>query len=186
MSATTPERRNTTQILVFHLNNLCVSGLHWTRISTQLLFNLLFSDYEPQSISEHLQYLFALLQNSNRKYIDPSGLVKALGLDTGQQQVHHHAKLMDDYSVKHVSPKECWLLLFSGCPGVFQALPVSAGKHAVQTTEQQPAERHPEAILWTVLLCDSVRRLFLIENSVSRPNSLLKENLLWSLWFSRS
>uniref|UniRef100_A0A3P9Q730 Ubiquitin carboxyl-terminal hydrolase 48 n=1 Tax=Poecilia reticulata TaxID=8081 RepID=A0A3P9Q730_POERE len=43
-------------------------------------------DYEPQSICEHLQYLFALLQNSNRKYIDPSGLVKALGLDTGQQQ----------------------------------------------------------------------------------------------------
>lgn len=47
-----------------------------------------FLDYEPQSICEHLQYLFALLQNSNRKYIDPSGLVKALGLDTGQQQVN--------------------------------------------------------------------------------------------------
>uniref|UniRef100_A0A4W6BWW3 Ubiquitin carboxyl-terminal hydrolase 48 n=1 Tax=Lates calcarifer TaxID=8187 RepID=A0A4W6BWW3_LATCA len=44
------------------------------------------NNYEPQSICEHLQYLFALLQNSNRKYIDPSGLVKALGLDTGQQQ----------------------------------------------------------------------------------------------------
>ncbi|KAL0978076.1 hypothetical protein UPYG_G00165600 [Umbra pygmaea] len=44
------------------------------------------SDYEPRSICEHLQYLFALLQNSNRRYIDPSGLVKALGLDTGQQQ----------------------------------------------------------------------------------------------------
>ncbi|XP_064160529.1 ubiquitin carboxyl-terminal hydrolase 48 isoform X2 [Anguilla rostrata] len=44
------------------------------------------SDYEPQTICEHLQYLFALLQNSNRRYIDPSGLVKALGLDTGQQQ----------------------------------------------------------------------------------------------------
>uniref|UniRef100_A0AAY4D3I0 Ubiquitin carboxyl-terminal hydrolase 48 n=1 Tax=Denticeps clupeoides TaxID=299321 RepID=A0AAY4D3I0_9TELE len=44
------------------------------------------SDYEPQTVCEHLQYLFALLQNSNRRYIDPSGLVKALGLDTGQQQ----------------------------------------------------------------------------------------------------
>ncbi|KAJ8360631.1 hypothetical protein SKAU_G00171560 [Synaphobranchus kaupii] len=44
------------------------------------------SDYEPQTICEHLQYLFALLQNSNRRYIDPSCLVKALGLDTGQQQ----------------------------------------------------------------------------------------------------
>uniref|UniRef100_A0A8C2SFW2 Ubiquitin carboxyl-terminal hydrolase 48 n=1 Tax=Capra hircus TaxID=9925 RepID=A0A8C2SFW2_CAPHI len=42
-------------------------------------------DYEPQTICEHLQYLFALLQNSNRRYIDPSGFVKALGLDTGQQ-----------------------------------------------------------------------------------------------------
>uniref|UniRef100_A0A7N8Y9E3 Ubiquitin carboxyl-terminal hydrolase 48 n=1 Tax=Mastacembelus armatus TaxID=205130 RepID=A0A7N8Y9E3_9TELE len=50
------------------------------------LFVFLFLDYEPQCICEHLQYLFALLQNSNRKYIDPSGLVKALGLDTGQQQ----------------------------------------------------------------------------------------------------
>jgi len=50
-------------------------------------FSLRISDYEPESICEHLQYLFALLQNSNRRYIDPSGLVKALGLDTGQQQV---------------------------------------------------------------------------------------------------
>ncbi|XP_055987291.1 ubiquitin carboxyl-terminal hydrolase 48-like isoform X1 [Sorex fumeus] len=43
-------------------------------------------DYEPQTVCEHLQYLFALLQNSNKRYIDPSGLVKALGLDTEQQQ----------------------------------------------------------------------------------------------------
>lgn len=43
-------------------------------------------DYEPQTVCEHLQYLFALMQHSNKRYIDPSGLVKALGLDTGQQQ----------------------------------------------------------------------------------------------------
>ncbi|XP_077312103.1 ubiquitin carboxyl-terminal hydrolase 48 [Lithobates pipiens] len=43
-------------------------------------------EYEPQSICEHLQYLFALLQNSNRRYIDPSSFIRALGLDTGQQQ----------------------------------------------------------------------------------------------------
>ncbi|XP_053546203.1 ubiquitin carboxyl-terminal hydrolase 48 [Bombina bombina] len=43
-------------------------------------------EYEPQTICEHIQYLFALLQNSNRRYIDPSGFIKALGLDTGQQQ----------------------------------------------------------------------------------------------------
>lgn len=49
--------------------------------------SLFLIDYEPQTICEHLQYLFALLQNSKRRYIDPSGFVKALGLDTGQQQV---------------------------------------------------------------------------------------------------
>ncbi|XP_075046685.1 ubiquitin carboxyl-terminal hydrolase 48 isoform X1 [Mixophyes fleayi] len=43
-------------------------------------------EYEPQTICEHLQYLFALLQNSNRRYIDPCGFIRALGLDTGQQQ----------------------------------------------------------------------------------------------------
>lgn len=54
----------------------------------EFLLCLVFSpDYEPQTICEHLQYLFALLQNSKRRYIDPSGFVKALGLDTGQQQV---------------------------------------------------------------------------------------------------
>ncbi|XP_076124826.1 ubiquitin carboxyl-terminal hydrolase 48 isoform X2 [Alosa pseudoharengus] len=44
------------------------------------------SEDEPETICEHLQYLFALLQNSSRRSIDPSGLVKALGLNTGQQQ----------------------------------------------------------------------------------------------------
>lgn len=50
------------------------------------------AEKEPQTICEHLQYLFALLQNSSRRSIDPSGLVKALGLNTGQQQVlqQHH------------------------------------------------------------------------------------------------
>lgn len=52
-----------------------------------LLCLVFLPDYEPQTICEHLQYLFALLQNSKRRYIDPSAFVKALGLDTGQQQV---------------------------------------------------------------------------------------------------
>ncbi|KAF0035487.1 hypothetical protein F2P81_013245 [Scophthalmus maximus] len=64
-----------------------VSKLNIIIITVLLMFNqFACTDYEPESICEHLQYLFALLQNSNRKYIDPSGLVKALGLDTGQQQ----------------------------------------------------------------------------------------------------
>ncbi|XP_052556991.1 ubiquitin carboxyl-terminal hydrolase 48-like [Tympanuchus pallidicinctus] len=56
---------------------LCSSNEHTVRESIPK---------EPQTICEHLQYLFALLQNSRRRYIDPSGFVKALGLDTGQQQ----------------------------------------------------------------------------------------------------
>ncbi|XP_028302425.1 ubiquitin carboxyl-terminal hydrolase 48 isoform X2 [Gouania willdenowi] len=67
------------------------------------------SEYVPQSICEHLQYLFALLQNSNRKYIDPSSLVKALGLDTGQQQdAQEFSKLflslLEDTLTKQKSP----------------------------------------------------------------------------------
>lgn len=73
------------------------------------------------------------------------------------------------------STRASLLLPFSGCPGVFQALPVAAGKHAVQTAEQQPAERHPEAVLWTVLLRDSVRRLFLILHSLQWQCSLLAD-----------
>lgn len=62
--------------------NICVMVGKSLKESSCLLI-----DYEPQTICEHLQYLFALLQNSKRRYIDPSGFVKALGLDTGQQQV---------------------------------------------------------------------------------------------------
>lgn len=87
-------------------------------------YPLSISDYEPQSICEHLQYLFALLQNSNRKYIDPSGLVKALGLDTGQQQVHsvpfiyvskEPGKMISQYLLRQSEVLCCTLLLFQSC-----------------------------------------------------------------------
>ncbi|XP_022090230.1 ubiquitin carboxyl-terminal hydrolase 48-like isoform X3 [Acanthaster planci] len=42
--------------------------------------------YTPTCICGHLQLLFALLQFSNRRYIDPSGLVNCLGLDAALQQ----------------------------------------------------------------------------------------------------
>uniref|UniRef100_A0A8C5PKN7 Ubiquitin carboxyl-terminal hydrolase 48 n=1 Tax=Leptobrachium leishanense TaxID=445787 RepID=A0A8C5PKN7_9ANUR len=66
-------------------------------------------EYEPQSICEQLQYLFALLQNSNRRYIDPSGFIKALGLDTGQQQdAQEFSKLLmsllEDTLSKQINP----------------------------------------------------------------------------------
>lgn len=40
----------------------------------------------PSSVTGHLQLIFALLQFSNRRYIDPSPLVTCLGLSTSQQQ----------------------------------------------------------------------------------------------------
>ncbi|XP_038078430.1 ubiquitin carboxyl-terminal hydrolase 48-like [Patiria miniata] len=42
--------------------------------------------FTPTCICGHLQLLFALLQFSNRRYIDPSGLVNCLGLDAALQQ----------------------------------------------------------------------------------------------------
>ncbi|XP_041378372.1 ubiquitin carboxyl-terminal hydrolase 48-like isoform X2 [Gigantopelta aegis] len=43
-------------------------------------------DWTPSSICGHLQVVFALLQFSQRRYIDPSALINHLGLDAGQQQ----------------------------------------------------------------------------------------------------
>lgn len=43
-------------------------------------------DWSPSSICEHLQVLFALLELSCRRYIDPADFVAALGLDTMVQQ----------------------------------------------------------------------------------------------------
>ncbi|XP_064459284.1 ubiquitin carboxyl-terminal hydrolase 48-like [Ornithodoros turicata] len=42
--------------------------------------------YSPSSVTGHLQLIFALLQFSNRKYIDPSPFVNCLGLSTSRQQ----------------------------------------------------------------------------------------------------
>ena len=41
----------------------------------------------PHSITGHLQQLFALLQFSKRRYIDPTPFINKLGLDAAQQQV---------------------------------------------------------------------------------------------------
>lgn len=89
-----------------------------------LLLSVYFkpTDYEPKTICEHLQYLFALLQNSNRRYIDPSGLVKALGLDTGQQQVNLTVSILKFQvlsiimGIRHSENKKDYLcLLFLQC-----------------------------------------------------------------------
>lgn len=76
------------------------------------------TDYEPRTICEHLQYLFALLQNSNRRYIDPSGLVKALGLDTGQQQVIKHKMKHVGVSCGSCEISKATFILFLGCSGI--------------------------------------------------------------------
>lgn len=47
---------------------------------------ILSSDAAPLTVCGHLQLLFAQLQYSFRRYIDPSPFVDSLGLDTAQQQ----------------------------------------------------------------------------------------------------
>ncbi|PFX23853.1 Ubiquitin carboxyl-terminal hydrolase 48 [Stylophora pistillata] len=47
---------------------------------------ILDSDEAPTTVCGHLQLLFAQLQYSFRRYIDPSPFVDSLGLDTAQQQ----------------------------------------------------------------------------------------------------
>jgi ubiquitin C-terminal hydrolase len=41
---------------------------------------------EPKTICGHLQLIFALLEKSIRRYIDPTPFINSLGLDTMQQQ----------------------------------------------------------------------------------------------------
>ncbi|XP_059143217.1 ubiquitin carboxyl-terminal hydrolase 48-like [Physella acuta] len=45
-----------------------------------------YDDWKPDSICGHLQVMFALLQLSNRCFVDPSPLIECIGLDTGEQQ----------------------------------------------------------------------------------------------------
>ncbi|XP_071116349.1 ubiquitin carboxyl-terminal hydrolase 48-like [Haliotis cracherodii] len=48
--------------------------------------DVLSDDWTPSTICGHLQVIFALLQYSIRRYIDPSSFINHLGLDAGQQQ----------------------------------------------------------------------------------------------------
>ncbi|XP_077998127.1 ubiquitin carboxyl-terminal hydrolase 48-like [Glandiceps talaboti] len=43
-------------------------------------------DIAPTTVCGHLQLLFALLEHSHRRYIDPSAFIECLGLDAAQQQ----------------------------------------------------------------------------------------------------
>ncbi|XP_049622832.1 ubiquitin carboxyl-terminal hydrolase 48-like [Suncus etruscus] len=66
-------------------------------------------EYEPRTICEHLQYLFALMQHSNKRHINPSGFVKALRLNTAQQQdAQEFSKLfmslLEDTLAKEMNP----------------------------------------------------------------------------------
>uniref|UniRef100_A0A2C9K4H8 Ubiquitin carboxyl-terminal hydrolase 48 n=2 Tax=Biomphalaria glabrata TaxID=6526 RepID=A0A2C9K4H8_BIOGL len=45
-----------------------------------------YEGWKPDSIIGHLQVIFALLQYSNRCFVDPSPLIECIGLDTGEQQ----------------------------------------------------------------------------------------------------
>lgn len=113
------------------------------------------ADYEPRTICEHLQYLFALLQNSNRRYIDPSGLVKALGLDTGQQQVGQQKMKQVRVPCGSWESSKCGYL-FLGCSGILQTLPLTSRRHTFKAEGPKSPKCHSTAVLWTILLCYSV------------------------------
>ncbi|XP_066296136.1 ubiquitin carboxyl-terminal hydrolase 48-like [Branchiostoma lanceolatum] len=52
-------------------------------------------DLMPTTVCGHLQFIFALLQNSSRRYIDPSAFIQSLGLDTAlQQDAQEFSKLL--------------------------------------------------------------------------------------------
>ncbi|XP_071945770.1 ubiquitin carboxyl-terminal hydrolase 48-like [Antedon mediterranea] len=42
--------------------------------------------YQPSTVAGHLQHVFALMQYSSRRYIDPTDFINCLGLDTALQQ----------------------------------------------------------------------------------------------------
>lgn len=103
----------------------------------------LSADYEPQTICEHLQYLFALLQNSTRRYIDPSGFVKALGLDTGQQQVtfgHVHMSSWPPLGKRFHS--QLWEELGIAVPSLFLELGLPRGNMWLGDESPPPALVH--------------------------------------------
>lgn len=53
------------------------------------------SSYTPVSAVGQLQYIFAMMQFGNHKYLDPMNLAVALGLDlTTQQDAQEFSKLL--------------------------------------------------------------------------------------------
>lgn len=59
-----------------------------------------------------------------------------------------------------------------GCPGVFQALPFTFGRHSVQAEGSQPPKRDSAAVLWTVFLRHCVSALPFLPTSQSRKYSV--------------
>lgn len=60
--------------------------------------------YRPSSVTGHLQLLFAQLQFSKRRYIDPEPFITCLGLSTTQQQdAQEFSKLLMCLLEKHLS-----------------------------------------------------------------------------------
>ncbi len=140
------------------------------------------ADYEPQTICEHLQNLFALLQNSNRRYIDPSGLVKALGLDTGQQQVGQLKMKQVRVPCGSWKSSKCCFLLLLGCSGILQTLPLTSWRHTFKAEGPKSPKCHSTAVLWTVCLCYSVS-YFQMQAFITLTLSLMCYNIVISAWF---
>uniref|UniRef100_A0A0L8GTJ2 Peptidase C19 ubiquitin carboxyl-terminal hydrolase domain-containing protein n=1 Tax=Octopus bimaculoides TaxID=37653 RepID=A0A0L8GTJ2_OCTBM len=76
----------TAPLLWFHNQQVRKAVYQWRSREEQPPNSPTDSDWTPSTICGHLQLIFALLQFSKQRYIDPSNFIKHLGLNTAQQQ----------------------------------------------------------------------------------------------------
>ncbi|KAK3608096.1 hypothetical protein CHS0354_004752 [Potamilus streckersoni] len=74
---------NTFLQLWFHNHNVRKAIYQWRDPDFKKISS---EEWSPNTICDHLQVIFAMLELSERRYIDPSGFINYLGLDAGQQQ----------------------------------------------------------------------------------------------------
>ncbi|XP_014778290.1 ubiquitin carboxyl-terminal hydrolase 48 [Octopus bimaculoides] len=126
-----PCKLGSCKILWFHNQQVRKAVYQWRSREEQPPNSPTDSDWTPSTICGHLQLIFALLQFSKQRYIDPSNFIKHLGLNTAQQQdAQEFSKLFlslleetlmqsDNPNIKNVIEEQfsgeyayitCWLL----------------------------------------------------------------------------
>ncbi|XP_014681715.1 PREDICTED: ubiquitin carboxyl-terminal hydrolase 48-like [Priapulus caudatus] len=92
--------------LWFHNPNFRLAVYRWRPMEENVCTDDAVDNWKPSSICEHLQGIFALLELSERRYIDPGEFVTSLGLDTGlQQDVQEFSKLLGNRLQDHANPQ---------------------------------------------------------------------------------